>query len=265
MRFAGLTAICTMIAVAGTLVFDTKIFSRSLFRIFDDTEFSHEGMRQVMSVNPDDVTLYLPPLEEGKDFFESVRDLSILRREEVRKFVYLYLTTGRQYSIRAISRSQTYMDLILKILQSHPGMPPELALLPLLESGFDPDAVSRSRAVGLWQFMRETSAMLGLRTDGRVDERRHVVKSTNAAIRHLNNLYRSLGSWELALAAYNGGSGTVSRAISRCGSRNFWEIRDTGILPDETAEYLSRYAALMIIYQNRDSLGLSELFHLPPR
>lgn len=226
------------------------VFSWGMFQLYNEAEYSRHRHEKIKSFNPDEDTLYLPGMED-KEFFESVNDFSIMRKKGVREFVYLYLTTGREYTIRSIERSGMYINTINRIIKKNPDIPPELALLPLLESGFDPMAVSRSNAVGLWQFMERTSAYIGLRTDGVIDERRNVEKSTEAAIRHLRHLYKKLGTWELALAAYNGGEGTVGRAIESAGSENIWQLIRSGALPVETSEYVPRYAALMLIYKNQ--------------
>jgi len=226
------------------------VFSWGMFQLFNESEYSKQRHEKILSFNPDEDTLYLPGMED-KEFFESVNDLSIMRKKGVREFVYLYLTTGREYTIRSIERSGMYINTINGIIKKNPDIPAEIALLPLLESGFDPMAVSKSNAVGLWQFMEKTSSYIGLRTDGVIDERRNIDKSTEAAIRHLRYLYKKFGSWELALAAYNGGEGTISRAIESAGTKNIWELIRAGALPKETSEYIPRYAALMLIYKNQ--------------
>lgn len=249
MKYTKLTAILLLIP-AIFFGYNKWVFSWGMFQLFNEAEYSKHRHERIVSFNPDEDTLYLPGMED-KEFFESVNDFSIMRKKGVREFVYLYLTTGREYTIRSIERSGMYMEIISNIIKKNPDIPAEIALLPLLESGFDPTAVSRSNAVGLWQFMERTSAYIGLRTDGIVDERRNVEKSTEAAIRHLRHLYKKFGSWELALAAYNGGEGLVSRAIESAGTENLWELIKSGALPKETSEYIPRYAALMLIYKNQ--------------
>lgn len=225
------------------------VFSLDLFRLYSDPQYSQSRHEDVKNFNPDRDSLYLPGMED-KEFFESVNDFSIMRKKGVREFIYIYLTTGREYTVRSIERSGLYMDTIDRIMKKNPDIPAEIAILPLLESGFDPVAVSRSGAVGLWQFMAGTSSPLGLKTDSMIDERCHIEKSTEAALRHLRYLYRKFGSWELALAAYNGGEGQLSRAMEKAGTCNIWALIDSGFLSRETAEYVPRYAALTLIYRN---------------
>lgn len=198
------------------------------------------------------------PADGGKCLFDAVNDLSICDDPEVRKFIHVYLTGGRPYTIRAFQRSELYLDEVRRIVLETPGAPPDIALLPLLESGYSPVAVSRSRAVGLWQFLGGTAKILGLRDDAWVDERRDVEKSTAAAMRHLANLNSVFGSWDLALAAYNGGAGYLRRSMIKTGRATLPALKKAGALRRETSEYVARYAALMVIFKNRDIFGLTE-------
>ncbi len=205
--------------------------------------------------DPEKDIQFLPPLR-GKSFFEAVNDLSICRDPEVRRFINIYLTRGREYTIRAIERSMLYHGAVEDIIRRHPEFPSDIALLPLLESGYNPRAVSRSKAVGAWQFLGKTSRILGLKTDRFIDERRDPEKSTEAAVRHLKNLNSIFNSWELTLAAYNGGAGYVKRAMLRTRKNSLLELKKSGVLRRETAEYVSRFAALAVIYKNQ---GLFEI------
>lgn len=238
-----------MLILALFFGYNKWLFSWGLFQLYDEARYSQHRHEEVKNFNPDEDALYLPGMED-KEFFESVNDFSIMRKKGVREFLYLYLTTGREYTTRSIERSGNYIDTISGIIRRNPDIPADIALLPLLESGFDPEAVSRSNAVGLWQFMERTASYIGLRTDSMVDERRNIEKSTEAAIRHLRHLYKKFGNWELALAAYNGGEGQVSRAIESTGKENIWELISSGALSRETSEYVPRYAALVLIYKN---------------
>ena len=239
-----------------------RVFSGALFNLFSDTEYSDTSLVKVKEFNPEKEMLYLPGFE-SKELFESIRDLSICRNEDVRKYIYLYLTTGREYLIKSIERSDIYIDIINDIMRKNPDIPADIALLPLLESGFDPNAVSKSNAVGLWQFLQSTSSNLDLKSNKWVEERRDIEKSTEAALKHLRWLNKTLGSWELALAAYNGGDGQIRRAMNRIDSRNIWNLIKSGTLTKETSEYVPRYAALVIIYNNRRMFGIDDEINLP--
>ena len=125
------------------------------------------------------------------------------------------------------------------------NLPPELIFLPVIESGYESTATSPAGAMGLWQLMGRTAREHGLATGGEVDERRDFWKATEVALGILQANYDELGSWELALAAYNAGTGRVRTAVRRSGTRDFWELRELGYLPRETREYVPRYYGLL--------------------
>ncbi len=234
-----------------------NVFSWGLFNFFTDTKFSQEGLEKAIEFNPDKDILYLPEIGD-KDIFKAMKDLSICRNPEVRSFIYQYLTRGREYTIKSIERSHYYYDIIDEIFSKNPDIPREIALLPLLESGFSPIAVSRSKAVGLWQFVSNTAKPLGLKYNRYVDERRDIEKSTSAAIRHLRNMYKIFNSWELALAAYNGGGGHVKRALQASGEKDLWGLIKKGALRKETEEYVPRFIALSLIYKHPRLFGIKD-------
>lgn len=207
--------------------------------------------------DPERDILFIPPLGD-KDLFESIDDLSITRDAEVRKFIILYLTTGKDYLTTAIIRSHRYINIIQDIFSRNKDIPAQLALLPLLESAYNPYAVSRSKAVGLWQFLKGTGRSLGLKTNTWVDERRDIEKSTEAAIKHLRNLHGIFKSWDLALASYNGGAGHVKRAMKKSGSKNIEQLIQSSKLKKETREYVARFAALSVIYKNQQLFDIKD-------
>ena len=104
------------------------------------------------------------------------------------------------------------------------GLPLDLAYVPLIESAFKPNAVSRAKAKGMWQFMRGTALENGLKHDWYIDERADPEKATRAAAKYLKTLYKMFGDWHLALASYNGGPGRVQRAVKRAGQDDFWKL-----------------------------------------
>ena len=153
-----------------------------------------------------------------------------------------------------LDRFHHYREVVEPIFQEF-GIPTELMYLSLVESGFNPKAFSRARASGPWQFMKATGRMYKLNVNWYIDERRDPIKSTVAAAHHLRDLYDRFGSWPLALAAYNAGSGKVSRAIRKTGSRDFWKIRRTWYLRRETKEYVPRFIAATLIAKNPTAYG----------
>ncbi len=255
-------AFVTILTIILLLGYNKQLFSTGFFNLFLENRFSEAGMERVKQFDPDKHTLYLAGLE-NKELFESIEDLSLCRNEEVRKYIYLYLTSGREYLVKSIERSYIYIDIINEVMKKNPDIPSEIALIPLLESGFDPLAVSRSNAVGLWQFVAGTAAHFDLKKNKWVEERRDIEKSTEAAIRHLRYLHELMGSWDLALAAYNGGQGQVKRALDKSGSKDIWELIESGKLTRETSEYVPRYAALVIIYNHQRLFRIEKEINIP--
>ncbi len=170
----------------------------------------------------------------------------------VRSYIRTYTVKKRDKVEAMLGRTAIYYPLFDRLLAEF-GLPSDLKYLSVVESALDAHAVSRSGAVGLWQFMPPTGKEYGLSINSRVDERKDPEKATRAALTYLSRLYRKYGNWELALAAYNGGPGRVNRAVKRGRSKNFWRIRR--YLPRETRAYVPAYIAATYIshyYQDHD-------------
>lgn len=158
---------------------------------------------------------------------------------------------------RWLARGDQYETFIKEILRSH-GLPTDLFHLAMIESGFVPTVRSRAGAVGLWQFMPGTGREMGLRVDSLVDERMDPVRSTRAAARHLRWLHRTLkGDWALAAAAYNAGSGRITRGLQNFGATSFWDLAQRGDLAQETRHYVPRLFAVTVIARDRQRFGFA--------
>lgn len=155
---------------------------------------------------------------------------------------------------RWMERGDYYEPYIKDILRSY-GLPTDLFHLAMIESGFLPAVRSRAGAVGMWQFMSATGRSEGLRIDSLVDERMDPVRATHAAARHLRTLHRQFGDWALAAAAYNAGSGRVSRGLKGFGVSNYWDLAQQGDLAEETKHYVPRLYAMTVITRGRDRFG----------
>jgi membrane-bound lytic murein transglycosylase D len=159
------------------------------------------------------------------------------------------------YIKRMVERSQKYLFHIVEEIEKR-GMPTELALLPMIESAYNPQANSTSSASGIWQFVPATGKNFGLKQNWWVDNRRNVTFATDAALTYLQKLHGMFGSWDLALAAYNAGEGTVGRAIERnrkLGLPTDYESLD---LPAETKNYVPKLQAIKNLMTNPENYGL---------
>ena len=159
------------------------------------------------------------------------------------------------YVYRMVLRSQKYLYHIVEEVEKR-GMPTEVALLPMVESAFNPQAYSRSRASGIWQFIPSTGKSFGLKQDWWVDNRRDVTAATNAALTYLQKLHAMFGTWDLALAAYNAGEGTVGRAIERNRKRGLPTDYANLELPPETRNYVPKLQAIKNIMTQPEQYGL---------
>lgn len=166
------------------------------------------------------------------------------------------------YVDRVQKRAEPFLYSIVKQFEKH-NVPGELALLPVIESAFQPDAVSPAKAAGLWQFIPSTGRIYGLKQSRSYDGRRDVYASTRAAIKYLKKLHSDFnGDWLLAIAAYNCGEGAVARAIQKNEARNkptdFWSLD----LPEETRAYVPRLLAVAKLFADAEQYGI-DLHHIP--
>jgi membrane-bound lytic murein transglycosylase D len=164
---------------------------------------------------------------------------------------------------RTVERSSRYLYHIVEEVQKR-GMPTEIALLPVIESAFNPVAYSRAHASGIWQFIPSTGKLYGLQQNFWYDGRRDVMAATNAALDYLQKLYEMFGSWDLALAAYNWGEGAVSRAIAHNTARGLPTDYQSLKMPAETRYYFPRLQAVKDIVANPAQYGIT-LDEIPNR
>ena len=139
------------------------------------------------------------------------------------------------------------------------GIPTEIYYQAMIESGFATHATSRAKAVGVWQFIKETGKRYGLRVDAYVDERRDPMRATIAASLYLQDLHNVFQSWYLAMASYNAGESRIMSAIMRAKTRDFWEMVKTRALPEETMAYIPKFLAATIIGHDPQKYGFDEL------
>lgn len=181
-------------------------------------------------------------------------DLPIKMNERVKKSIVYFQTVAQDAFRKYLSRSKRYRWLFEEVLTEY-GLPQDLIYLSLVESGYNPNAYSWARAMGLWQFIASTGRLYGLDRDWWMDERKDPVKSTHAAARFLRDLYVKFGCWELAMAAYNGGPGRVDRTMKSQNTRDFWKLR----LKRQTMDYVPLIYAATIIAKDPEKYGFSEV------
>jgi len=183
-------------------------------------------------------------------------EIPIVSNADVEKEIRQFQTVERDFFISSYQRSAIYRPLILRELKKA-GLPEELSWLPLVESGFKITALSKARALGLWQFIPSTGYKYGLNRDDWIDERMDVEKSTRAAIDYLKDLHTMFGDWLTVLAAYNCGEGRVMRTIASQHINyldRFWDLYQK--LPYETARYVPRFLATLLVIRDPQKYGL---------
>ncbi len=186
-------------------------------------------------------------------------EIPLIANADVEKEIRSFQTLERNFFISAYQRSLILRPVILSELKKA-GLPDELSWLPLVESGFKTNALSSARALGLWQFISSTSYKYGLNRDYWIDERMDIEKSTKAAIAYLKDLHAMFGDWLTVLAAYNCGEGRVMRTISSQHINyldRFWDLYH--LLPNETARYVPRFLATLLIVKDLQKYGFDML------
>ena len=186
-------------------------------------------------------------------------DLPLVMNDYVASFIsYFSSPRGRATLEHAWERSGRYHAMIARILKQE-GVPQDLIYLAQAESGFQPLALSRAGARGMWQFMAGSGQLYGLERNWWVDDRQDPEKATRAAARHLKDLFNQFGDWYLAMAAYNSGASTVQHAVERTGYADFWELYRRGVLPQETRNYVPIILAVTIMAKNPEQYGLQRV------
>ena len=219
--------------------------STMLKEVFSSSTF--ESIAKIDSLDANGITLKtdarnIPDsvFKKRMEYLDAHSPLLLDYNPEVRSYINMYL--NRQGSLaRMVGLSKYYYKIFEDILDRY-DVPMELKHLVVIESALNPRARSRVGASGLWQFMYGTSRLYNLESDSYVDDRYDPIKSTEAAARLLSQLYKIYGDWNMALAAYNYGSGNVNKAIARSGGKkNYWEVR--AFMPRETRNYVSAFIA----------------------
>jgi membrane-bound lytic murein transglycosylase D len=187
------------------------------------------------------------------------QNLSVPLNQRVLNYIELFQGRLHDFIEDGMRRGSKYLPMIQDVFKTQ-GLPPDLAYVPLIESAFQPEAMSRASAKGVWQFMKGTALENGLRHDWYIDERSNPEKATLAAANYLKTLAETFGGdWQLALASYNSGPGRVQKALKRAGGQpDFWSLTaKPAALPRETREYVPMILAAILIARNPAQYGFS--------
>src|SRR6185437_11204279 len=202
-------------------------------------------------------------IQGSRDIWERIRSgfaMAELDCEEVPQKAQFYVSHP-YYMKRIIERSKRYLFHIMEEVERR-GMPAEIALLPIVESAFNPNAHSHSEASGIWQLIPSTGKNYGLKQNWLYDERRDVVAATAAALDYLEKLHDMFGDWKLVLASYNWGEGAVGRALARNRNNGLPADFRSIMLPPETQNFVQRLITVKNIISNPAAFGI-ELASIP--
>jgi membrane-bound lytic murein transglycosylase D len=246
-----------LILLTALTIFSTYLFGQVQpdSVVIDSLEVAEAEEEMLFKTDTADYIYYALPTEleyiPGDDHPAVIEDrlrcleknMPLQYNDKIHAFINYFTIRDREYTKMIMRRKNLYFPLFEKYLAKY-GLPEELKYLSIIESGLNPRATSRVRAVGLWQFMSATGKYYGLSNNWYIDERMDPEKSTDAACRYLRDLYGMFHDWELALAAYNTGPGNVKKAIRRSGYKDtFWEIYPQ--LPRETRAYVPQFVAMI--------------------
>jgi membrane-bound lytic murein transglycosylase D len=199
-----------------------------------------------------------PELKETvqSDLLNAIHDIPIPLNQRVLSYIELFQGRLHDFIEEGMRRGSKYLPMIQNVFRAE-GLPLDLAYVPLVESAFKPNALSRAKAKGVWQFMTGTAVENGLQRDWYIDERSDPEKATVAAAKYLGTLAKIFGGdWHLALASYNGGPGRLQRAIKTTRVDDFWKLAEKPrVLPRETREYVPMILAAIVIARNPAQYG----------
>lgn len=242
-----------------SVLLNAQTQSQVIAGVYNDTQVSQPQTTQ------QDAPMIIEPLRSFKEVaYETAQPIvqqSLFSKDFpvddplYQSYLTAYSSKGGMEWINAIyKRALPYAQYIRERIFYY-QLPEELFFLPFIESEFNPMAVSRSGAMGLWQFMKNSIGGYNIHINEWVDERRDFIKATDAALKKLQWNYSYFGDWLLALGAYNCGTGAMDRAIKKASTKDFWELKKLGVLPKETAHYIPKLLALITVATNSRRFG----------
>jgi membrane-bound lytic murein transglycosylase D len=194
---------------------------------------------------------------------DDVFDFPVVLNTKVDMYLNLFQNKQREQFRRWLARSAIYRPMMEKELEEA-GLPKDLVYLAMIESGYNVLACSSAKAVGLWQFMQATGRQYDLQIDKYMDERRDPLKSTKAAVTYLSDLYKEFDDWHLAVAAYNGGPGTIRNGLKKHNVDNFWDLAGKEYLHLETKRYVPKLIAALLIAKDPEKYGFTDIPYYEP-
>jgi membrane-bound lytic murein transglycosylase D len=233
---------------------------------FTEKKYDTASLDELLALSTFEPPSASPELKQAvaTDLESTEHDIPIPLNAKVLSYIQLFQGRLRAWMEDGLKRGARYLPMIQNVFRAE-GLPLDLAYVPLIESSFNPDAVSRAKAKGVWQFMSGTALEEGLKHNWFIDERADPEKATVAAAKYLKTLCSTFGGdWHLALASYNGGPGTLQRAISRTRVSDFWMLAEKPrILPRETREYVPMILAAIVIARNPAQYGFDIVADAP--
>ncbi len=218
----------------------------------------------LISVHADSLALQMQQINQSdvrldNDFWQRMRSGFTMDHRETKEVKYWEKRYGNpKYFNIIMQNASSYIYFVLAEMERR-GMPSELALIPIVESTYNPNAVSPTGiSTGMWQFLSGSGKRFGMTINSSLDERKDIITSTRGAIAYLQYLHDLFGSWELAIAAYNWGEGNINNALNASSSRNLYDLD----VRDVTHQYVPKIIALANIIQNPQRFGIT-LINLP--
>jgi len=232
--------------------------------IFNINADDERPLRSAEPKPPNGASVYSPNVYYNTfniDGYTLLTKSSIENPLTMRYIAYYSSPEGIAYLNKVLERGNIYMPFIKEVIKKR-NLPIELLYIPIIESGFQITAKSKSGATGLWQFMMNSISPFGIKVNEYIDERRDFVKSTKGALQKLEDNYKTLGSWELAVAAYNCGLGQITRTAQRTKTRDFWELVQKKELRQETEHYVPKLIAVTYVLSQPRKFGIN-IWHKP--
>src|SRR4051812_17098995 len=227
---------------------------------FTEQKYEPASIDELLALSTTFITAPPPELKGAvqSDLNTAAHDIPIPLNRRVLSYIELFQGRLHDFIEEGMKRGSKYLPMIQSVFRAE-GLPLDLAYVPLVESAFKPNALSRTKAKGVWQFMSGTGLENGLRRDWYIDERSDPEKATLAAAKYLRTLSKLFGGdWHLALASYNGGPGRMQRALKTARVDNFWTLTERSkILPRETREYVPMILAAIVIARNPTQYGFN--------